>query len=127
MAAGTLARRHAGSRNDRRSAIMNVVMNLGDPSKDYAALARKLLHVDSDGQCKLTGVRWFAERSIALTSPAYGGAMVVDTLSEFLQDGLLQTGEMLVLVGSMGSLTSHIVLEDVVLPNPCRCAYYGFQ
>lgn len=121
----------AGNRTDSgawcESSVMNVVINLGDPAKDYTSLARDLLQIKTSGRCKLTGVRWSAAESTAITSPAYGAAMVVDTLTEFVHDGFLGADSSVILVGSMGSLSSRIALEDVVMPNPCKCAYYGFQ
>ena len=53
--------------------------------------------------------------------------MTLDCLEEMRMSGLLGPNDELVLVGSMGSLSKDIVLGNVVLPNPCGCAYYGFD
>jgi nucleoside phosphorylase len=41
--------------------------------------------------------------------------------------GLLDKKDCVIFVGSMGSCSKRINLGDFVLPNPCLCAYYGFD
>lgn len=77
---------------------------------------------------KITGVEIYQNDDLILTSAAYGAGMTLDLLTELKNEGLLERGNAVMFVGSMGSFNEEqITLGDVVIPNPSACAYYGFD
>jgi hypothetical protein len=106
---------------------MAAILNLGNPSKDFTPVAEAALGVFEARALKITGARLFRTASIILTSGLYGAGMTLDCLEEMARSGLLRPRDKLILVGSMGSLVNDIELGDVVIPNPCVCAYYGYD
>jgi hypothetical protein len=106
---------------------MNTIVNLGNPSKDMTAVADTVLTSHSYESLKLTGIKVYRKEHLLLTSPAYGAGMTLDCLEEMRMTGLIGSNDAIILVGSMGSLSGKINLEDIVLPNPVGCAYYGFD
>jgi len=108
-------------------ASMNAVVNLGNPRKDMAAVADSVLGEYSRDSLKITGMEIYSKETVLLTSAAYGAGMTLDSLQEMTMRELIGPGDAILLVGSMGSLSKDIVLNDVVLPNPSCCAYYGFE
>jgi len=106
---------------------MNAVVNLGNPGKDLTHVAVAALGQYSEQRLKLTGVRVYQRDRLLVTSPAYGSGMILDSLEEMNQKHMIGDKDTIIFVGSMGSLNSNIQLGDIVLPNPCGCAYYGFD
>ena len=111
---------------------MNAVINLGNPAKDMTLVADNVLGRYSEQRLKLTGVRVYQGDGLLVTSPAYGSGMILDALKEMNQEEMNQgpligDKDSVIFVGSMGSLNLKIKLGDIVLPNPCGCAYYGFD
>jgi purine-nucleoside phosphorylase len=104
---------------------MNAIVNLGNPSKDMTAIATSVLPGYSAEVLKLTGIKVYRKDNLLLTSPAYGAGMTLDSLEEMRLKGWIGANDAIILVGSMGSLSAKINLEDIVLPNPVGCAYYG--
>jgi hypothetical protein len=105
---------------------VDAIVNLGNPLKKMTDVLRKLLPAASHRALKITGARIWSSRRLLMTSPLYGAAMVRDCLAELWNGGAIQTRDRVILVGSMGSLSDAIATNDVVLPNPALCAYYGF-
>jgi purine-nucleoside phosphorylase len=107
---------------------LKTIVNLGNPRKDMATIADDVLSTYSVDQLKLTGVETYRTNNIILTSPVYGAGMTLDALEEMKLNGSIGTGTSIVFVGSMGSLDEDkISLEDVVIPNPVGCTYYGYD
>ncbi|MDX6529695.1 MAG: hypothetical protein QOH41_1985 [Blastocatellia bacterium] len=106
---------------------MNAIINLGNPSKDMTAVAETVLKGHSCEALKLTGTKLYRKEHLVITSPAYGAGMTLDCLEEMRMRELIRPNDAIILVGSMGSLGAKINLEDIVLPNPVGCAYYGFD
>ncbi len=107
---------------------MNAIVNFGNPRKNMTIIADIVLGTYSRDDLKLTGVEIYQKDNIFLTSAAYGAGMTLDALQEMKINGLLERGSAIVFIGSMGSLNEEeISLGDVVIPNPCGCAYYGFN
>ena len=106
---------------------MDTVLNLGMPSKDLCHTFELIQPVSPKIRLKITGVEVHIGLNIQMTSPVYGAGMTLDCLEEMLRNGFLAAHDKVVMVGSMGSLNETIRIGDVVLPNPSRCAYYGYQ
>ena len=107
---------------------MNTIVNFGNPRKDMTVVADAVLGVYSTEDLKITGVEIYRKDNLLLTSAAYGAGMTLDTLAELKSKDLFETGDIIMFVGSMGSLNEEkISLGDVVIPNPAGCAYYGFE
>jgi len=107
---------------------MNLIMNFGNPRKpSFRSIAEALLGEAECINLPITGVDVFRSSTLAVTSPAYGSGMVLDALTEAVINGILGSSDCVVFVGSMGSCSGRINLGDLVLPNPCLCAYYGFD
>lgn len=107
---------------------MNAIINLGNPRKDMIAMADIVLGKYSRDVLGITGVEVYQQDHLLVTSPAYGAGMTRDALVELKKKGLVRAGDAIAFVGSMGSLNEEeISLGDVVIPNPCGCAYYGFN
>ena len=107
---------------------MDAVFNLGNPRKQSfrSVLAEAFPNAD-ESMLPITGVGLFCSDSMALTSPAYGVGMVLDALTEMEFKHIINPGDHLVFVGSMGSFSPRINMGDLVAPNPCLCAYFGFD
>jgi purine-nucleoside phosphorylase len=106
---------------------MDVILNLGNPAKEVSSILNVLLPSCSKRVLKLTGAQVFLGPNIAVTSAVYGAGMTLDCLEEMKLEGTFQAGDSLMLVGSMGSLCEEIQLGDIVVPECCVCAYYGFK
>lgn len=106
---------------------MHAIINLGNPSKDFSRLAEIILKHPQRTNLKITGIPIFSSSEFLLTGAGYGAGMILDCLEELRLEGMIGPGARLVLVGSMGSLSNDILLGDVVIPEPCLCAYYGFE
>lgn len=107
---------------------MNLIMNFGNPRKPgFRSVAEAVLGEAECINLPITGVDLFRSSTLAVTSPAYGSGMVLDALTETVIGGIVNPGDSVVFVGSMGSCSERINLGDFVLPNPCLCAYYGFD
>jgi purine-nucleoside phosphorylase len=106
---------------------VNAIINLGNPLKDFSGVAAGVIGNAVPRRLRITGVTAFSTSGVVLTSPAYGAGMTLDCLEELCDANLIDSGESLIFVGSMGSLWEGIRQADVVLPEPCLCAYYGFE
>ena len=107
---------------------MKVIINFGNPRKNMTTVADTVLGSYQRDELKITGVETYQKDNLILTSAAYGAGMTFDALHELKMKGLLDPGNAVVFVGSMGSLNEEkITLGDVVIPNPSGCAYYGFD
>ncbi len=107
---------------------MNAIINLGNPRKNMTVVADAILPIYSHDDLKITGVDIYLADNVLMSSATYGAGMTLDALEELKMMSLIGRGDMIVFVGSMGSLNEQrISLGDVVIPNPCGCAYYGFQ
>lgn len=106
---------------------MNAIINLGNPLKNFAAIASAVVKKPVRRRLKITGARVFYSDKLSVTSGLYGAGMVQDCLTELLNEGLIHRHIRMILVGSMGSVSEDISLDDVVLPDPALCAYYDFE
>lgn len=107
---------------------MKAIVNFGNPHKAMATVADATMGTYSRDELKITGVKIYRTDDLLMTSAAYGSGMTLDVLSELKINGLLERGNAVIFVGSMGSLNEHeITLGDVVIPNPSGCAYYGYD
>lgn len=106
---------------------MNAIINLGNPNKEMNPVVRVVLPNHYQKVLKIAGVRLFVGRDLLITSPVYGAGMILDCLEEMKIQDILRAGDSILLVGSMGSFCDEIQLGDIVLPNPCVCAYYGYE
>jgi len=107
---------------------MNAIVNLGNPRKGMRVVADAVLGTYSTDDLKITGVEVYRKGNLLLTSATYGAGMTLDSLEELKIKGLVKVDDSIIFVGSMGSLSEEqISLGDIVIPNPCSCAYYGFD
>lgn len=107
---------------------MKAIINFGNPRKDMKFVADAVLSKHSQSQLKITGLETYESNGILLSSAAYGAGMTFDALYELKNTGLIERGDAVIFVGSMGSLCEEeITLGDVVIPHPVCCAYYGFD
>jgi purine-nucleoside phosphorylase len=118
----------AGKTEIEKEKPMKVIVNFGNPRKDMITVADAILGSYSREDLKITGVEIYQKNNLILTSAAYGAGMTLDLLHELKNEGLLERGNAVIFVGSMGSFNEEeISLGDVVIPNPSGCAYYGFD
>jgi hypothetical protein len=116
------------ARKSEKEKPMKVIVNFGNPRKEMTAVADSVLGRCSREDLKITGVEIYQKNNLILTSAAYGAGMTRDLLCELKIKGLLEPGNAVMFVGSMGSFKEEeITLGDVVIPNPSGCAYYGFD
>lgn len=106
---------------------MDAIVNLGNPLKKMTHVLSKLLPGSRHRALKITGARIWSSPRFLITSPLYGAAMVRDCLAELWNGSAIQAHDRVILAGSMGSLNDTIATNDLVLPNPALCAYYGFK
>jgi len=107
---------------------MDAVINLGNPRKEsFRSVLAEVFPNADESMLSITGVDLFCSDSMALTSPAYGVGMTLDTLPAMELKRIITRGDHLVFVGSMGSFSPRINMGDLVSPNPCLCAYFGFN
>lgn len=106
---------------------MDALVNLGASNKDFASIATLVLSSYSTTKLKITGASVFVGSRELMTTACYGAGMTLDCLEELYRMGLIEEGDHVVLIGSMGSLTSDVSLGQIVLPNPVLCAYYGYE
>src|SRR5438270_11482113 len=107
---------------------MNLIVNLGIPTKCLYGVIQALLSSPSAKKLKISGAEISFDKTLQITSPVYGAGQTLDCLEELHLGGGINSGDQMILVGSMGSISATgIALDDIVAPETVSCAYYGFS
>ena len=106
---------------------MDTIFNFGDPHKDFEPIAKSVLGEYNIYQIPITNNRVFCNDKVQIVDACYGPSMVLDSLSMLKAIGKIHKNEHLVFLGSMGSLTGKIDLNDIVIPSKIYCNYFEFK
>lgn len=95
---------------------MDVIVNFGDPHKDFEPIADELLGEYDISYVPITNCRKFCGDELQIVDASYGRAMVLDTLHGLFNAEDLSRSDRVLFLGSMGGLTKDILLGDLVVP-----------
>jgi len=106
---------------------MNTIFNFGDPHKDFTPVADEILKDYKVINLPITNNKVFYNNELQIISACYGVSPVLDSLSFMVMADKIKEKDNIVFIGSMGSFSSDIKLDDLVIPVQLYCAYYGFR
>lgn len=106
---------------------MNTIFNFGDAHKNFEPVAKNILGKYSISQIPITNNRIFYNNKVQIVDACYGPLMVLDSLSMLKLMGKINEKDCIIFVGSMGSLTNKINLNDIVMPSEVYCNYFGYN
>jgi hypothetical protein len=104
---------------------MDTIFNFGDPHKDFVAIAYQELHDYSATSVPITNNRVFFSDEFQIVDASYGFAQVWDCLSMMKKTRMLEKRDNIIFLGSMGSLSSRINLDDLVIPAEVHYACFN--
>ncbi|MBR9692124.1 nucleoside phosphorylase [Candidatus Woesearchaeota archaeon] len=104
---------------------MKTIFNFGDPHKDFTPIADAVLKEYKIEHIPITNNRLFYNEDLQIVDAAYGSGPVLDSLTMMKNMGKLEEGDEVLFLGSMGSLSKDIKLEEYVVPSELYCAHFG--
>jgi len=106
---------------------MKTIFNFGDMHKNFEHIAKKILGKYKTYQIPITNNKAFYNDNIQIIDACYGPSTVLDSLSMLKIMGKIKEDDKIVFVGSMGSLTNKIDLNDIAIPTEICCNYFGYN
>ena len=106
---------------------MDTIFNFGDPHKNFEPIAKKILGKYSISQIPITNNKLFYNDKVQIVDACYGSSMVLDSLSMLKLIGKIKEKDNVIFVGSMGSLSGRIDLNDIVVPSEIYCNYFNYK
>jgi len=106
---------------------MKTIFNFGDMHKDFKPVAKNILGNYKIYQIPITNNLVFYNDHVQIVDACYGPSTVLDSLSMLKIMGRLKKNDKIVFVGSMGSLTNKIDLDNIVIPTEICCNYFGYD
>ncbi|MEE9525119.1 MAG: hypothetical protein V3V78_00750 [Candidatus Woesearchaeota archaeon] len=104
---------------------MKTMFNFGDPHKDFTPVADEILGEYEVMHIPITNNRIFYNDEFQIVDAAYGPSLVLDSLTMMKETGRLKEKDEIMFLGSMGSLSDIVNLDDLVVPVETHCAYFG--
>lgn len=107
--------------------LMDTLFNFGDVYKDFEPIARDILGSFDTFRIPITNTPVFHNDRLQIVSSCYGAGLVRDALMGLKHLNKFKEGDVLIGLGSNGSLTKDIHLDELLLPLSFSCKYYGFK
>jgi purine-nucleoside phosphorylase len=106
---------------------MKTIFNFGDTHKNFKNIADEVLGKHKSYQIPITSNNVFYNDKVQIVDACYGPSMTLDALSMLKIMGKIKEKDEIVFVGSMGSLTEKIKLDEIVIPTEIICNHFGYN
>ena len=100
---------------------MKTILNFGDPHKNFKPIADRILKNYEIENIPITNCKMYHNKNYQIIEASYGRAMTLDTLSMLNIMNKIKANDKILFLGSMGSLTERLKLDELVIPTEVRC------